>query len=357
VQARNESERDPNRSAILFTPPAPSEGDAPRKMRKDHVRAAAVREVMKRLAGGERVVVVASTLSFTEQLAKIAEARFGASRSVAVYNADRERVSLAIVDEEWQKLDLLIYSPSISAGVSFLPRASPECAPHAHFDSLVAYFANAQKCPPVVTCMQMLWRVRMLKTGEMRLFVDDERAVSASHLTTMGQVHAAMSNDLRKDLSEFSASPLNVSAVDRHINLKLRYDPERVSFHVVAGVIATENRSAAMFVEILQTALEEEYGVPTKCEAVVPPDRDTVEEVHGAAAAVKAEAGVPWGRIRVLFEEREAREIRRPPDPSPEDRASLRLFTYAAKMWNVQLHLVNERFYRELVEADDAREK
>jgi hypothetical protein len=82
-----------------------------------------------------------------------------------------------------------------------------------------------------------------------------------------------------------------------------------------------------------------------------------VEEVHGAAAAVKAEAGVPWDRIRVLFEEREAREIRRLPDPSPADRASLRLFTYAAKMWNVQLHLVDERFYRELVEAENAREK
>jgi hypothetical protein len=54
----------------------------------------------------------------------------------------------------------------------------------------------------------------------------------------------------------------------------------------------TENRSAAMFVEMLRTALEEEYGVPTKREAVDPPDRDTVEEVHGVAAAVKAEAGV-----------------------------------------------------------------
>jgi hypothetical protein len=74
---------------------------------------------------------------------------------------------LSRIDTEWVKHDLLIYSPSISAGVSFeLP----------HFDSLVA---SPRQLPHdsqrVDKALQQLFRVRNLTTGDMRLFVHDTR--------------------------------------------------------------------------------------------------------------------------------------------------------------------------------------
>jgi hypothetical protein len=44
------------------------------------------------------------------------------------------QVQTYAIETEWIKYDLLIYSPSISSGVSFVAK---------HFDCLVAYFVNS----------------------------------------------------------------------------------------------------------------------------------------------------------------------------------------------------------------------
>ena len=56
------------------------------------------------------------------------------------------------VHEFWSKYDVLIYTPTVSAGVSF---------ELAHFDKMFGYFTD-QSCP-AETCLQMMGRIRNLK--------------------------------------------------------------------------------------------------------------------------------------------------------------------------------------------------
>jgi hypothetical protein len=83
------------------------------------VYAAAVK-VLDLLLSGKRVVCCSSTRKFTEILETfIAESKPDAL--VKVYNAATAAgTDLRHVETEWIKYDLLIYSPSISSGVSFV---------------------------------------------------------------------------------------------------------------------------------------------------------------------------------------------------------------------------------------------
>jgi hypothetical protein len=86
------------------------------------------------------------------------------------------------------------------------------------------------------------------------------------------------------------------------------------------------------------------------------PSKKDVDEIVGAMLAVAAEPGIEWSDIEVYECARDAAMVRRLSNPSPAQRASLRLYTFFAEMWGVQSHLVDEAFYRDLVEAEDARE-
>jgi hypothetical protein len=127
------------------------------------VYAAAVK-VLDLLLSGKRVVCC--TRKFTEILETfIAESKPDAL--VKVYNAATAAgTDLRHVETEWIKYDLLIYSPSISSGVSFVAK---------HFDCLVAYFVNSVWTPSVETGLQQLFRVRQLSDGDMHLYIHNAR--------------------------------------------------------------------------------------------------------------------------------------------------------------------------------------
>lgn len=73
--------------------------------------------------------------------------------NVGIYSSKTEAAlkarDFAAVNEYWAQFDVLIYTPTVSAGVSFEQR---------HFDLLMGYFVDSS-CP-VETCLQMMGRVR-----------------------------------------------------------------------------------------------------------------------------------------------------------------------------------------------------
>lgn len=66
------------------------------------------------------------------------------------------------VHKYWTELDVLIYTPTCSAGVSYELE---------HFDVLFGYFCNTS-CD-VETCRQMMHRVRNIKTGEYYIYLQE----------------------------------------------------------------------------------------------------------------------------------------------------------------------------------------
>ena len=110
------------------------------------------------LRGGKRLVV--PTNSLVEAEALVAQIRgLHPEKEVRIYSSrtppgQKER-HFADVHTYWAGLDVLVYTPTVSAGVSFeLP----------HFDALYGYFTDAS-CD-VETCRQMLGRVRQLASRE-----------------------------------------------------------------------------------------------------------------------------------------------------------------------------------------------
>ena len=111
-----------------------------------------------RIGGGERVVIPINSLKEAEALVAGIAKRFP-EKAVRLYSSKTvqsvKNAHFQNVDVFWSELDVLVYTPTVSAGVSYELE---------HFDCLFGYFNN-MSCD-VETCRQMLARVRNIKTRE-----------------------------------------------------------------------------------------------------------------------------------------------------------------------------------------------
>jgi len=111
---------------------------------------------------GYKVVIPTNSLKLSEAIYTMMIEDFP-NKSVGIFNslsenADKHR-TFANVDEAWSVFDVLIYTPTVSAGVSFERN---------HYDSIYGMFTD-MSCS-VETCMQMLMRVRNLRQKELTIY-------------------------------------------------------------------------------------------------------------------------------------------------------------------------------------------
>jgi hypothetical protein len=100
----------------------------------------------------ERVAVPMSSLTEAKVLVHNLQSRYP-EKAIKLYSSEtrnsEKREHFADVDTYWSQLDVLVYTPTVSAGVSFEGR---------HFSKVFGYFTD-QSCP-VETCQQMIGRIR-----------------------------------------------------------------------------------------------------------------------------------------------------------------------------------------------------
>jgi hypothetical protein len=125
--------------------------------------------ILSMLEAGRRIAVCSTTKRFTEDLVGLVRLKLPAKR-IIVINSDRGsalleedgETQLEVADvDSWTQADLLVYSPSISAGVSF--EAS-------HFDTLFVYVHISSYTPLVYDLLQMMARVRILVRGKVYIY-------------------------------------------------------------------------------------------------------------------------------------------------------------------------------------------
>jgi hypothetical protein len=114
--------------------------------------------LFERLREGQRVVLPTNSLAEAEAFEAAIRQRFP-EKAARLYSSrtppsEKER-HFADVHTYWSDLDVLIYTPTVSAGVSYELE---------HFDVLFGYFTD-MSCD-VETCRQMLARVRNIATKE-----------------------------------------------------------------------------------------------------------------------------------------------------------------------------------------------
>jgi hypothetical protein len=296
-------------------------------------------KVLDLLTDGKRVVCCSSTKKFTETLEEfIAERK--PDTLIKVYNANTAgSTDLRNVDAEWIKYDLLIYSPSISSGVSFVAE---------HFDCLVAYLVNSQFTPGVETGLQQLFRVRRLKDGGMYLFVHDTRP-GVKLPCSMEEIETLLSQDISLVAKHFVSNQLTFFSQIRISGERIEYDKDRLSWHIIGGIIQTQNLSAMHYTEVLAGALRTDYGIPVTLvgNSRTGGQRDLDLAILQNAAKTRA---IPAFDTVARLDAIEYDALKKSNEElTLEQRAAMRLYDCEHGVWGVEADLVDETFYRTLV--------
>ncbi len=109
----------------------------------------------------ERIAIPISSLAEAKVLANNLTKKYPA-KTIRLYSSEtsnsEKRKHFADVNAYWLQSDILIYTPTVSAGVSFEQK---------HFSKVFGYFTD-QSCP-VETCIQMIGRIR--DVGDHSLFI------------------------------------------------------------------------------------------------------------------------------------------------------------------------------------------
>ncbi len=114
--------------------------------------------IIDRLGHGDKIVIASSSLKEAEIIYLTLSDHFP-EKKIKLYSsetADNEKNEHFLdVDTFWAAYEVLIYTPTVSAGLSFEVK---------HYDRLFGYFTN--KSCTVETCMQMMGRVRDIGAKE-----------------------------------------------------------------------------------------------------------------------------------------------------------------------------------------------
>lgn len=104
------------------------------------------------LDNDEKIAIPMSSLTEAKALVKTIQKRYP-DKAVKLYSSEttvsEKKEHFADVNLHWSQYDVLVYTPTVSAGVSFEEK---------HFSKVFGYFTD-QSCP-VETCVQMIGRIR-----------------------------------------------------------------------------------------------------------------------------------------------------------------------------------------------------
>ncbi len=140
-------------------------------------------ELFDKLKKGKKICFVSSTKRMCEDIeAKVSELKkckeLSEDFEVLVYTCDTspvEKQRLKNVGKHWKNANLVIYSPTISAGISYEILGKEEGG----FDEIYAYIRNRGGAS-YNTLVQMLARIRQLNDKKIHLFFDKERGETYS---------------------------------------------------------------------------------------------------------------------------------------------------------------------------------
>lgn len=248
-------------------------------------KARARHAILSALECGDKVVCPSSSKTFVDEVSQaIADAqhagRLPKGLKVCAYTADTDKKVLAeaIADPHaaWGDADLVIYSPTITAGVSFeLP----------HFTRLIGYMENTPHAPTVDSCVQQLFRVRQLSAPDsngghynMHLYIHSPHHEGLERCpVSPADIEVDLDKKLRRNLGAFDGGEWEVpeyllddrltSCVPiRPASNKAKdclpvWDKDRLSWVLVKGILYTRNKSLHHFTDILPHTLRHDYHV------------------------------------------------------------------------------------------------
>jgi Origin of replication binding protein len=307
----------------------------------------AIGKVIQLLQAGKKVVVCSSTKKFTTTLEAYVQAKLP-EITMVVCNGDKAN-DLEDVNRSWKR-DLLVYSPSVSAGVSF---------EEDHFDSLVGYLVSSHFTPGVDIALQQLYRVRNLRDGDMHIFLQDTIGDACDDFPVSDtQIDTMLSGSMAIVNKYYLTHQLSAMAQQNIEDNEIKFDKTRLSYLIIKGIISMRHRSLLKYADILRNTLESDYKVA--CDVVYEyADSDAIEvDIGELVSASKKVKSVEYSSVRHLILEpngdAEARLIKdslQEGGKVPElDIAALRLYE-ATRRWMADPTKIDEDFFKDHVVA------
>jgi len=324
----------------------------------DHVK----QHVCDLLKSGKKVVVSSSTKSFTERLEETINIVFNKEKKTLVYNSATDKNIIhkhaTNPNDVWKEYDVLIYSPSITAGISFeVP----------HFDELVCYLVNSFYTPTVDLSLQQMFRVRQLVTGNMHIYVNDTLNVNKDEYPIGdNEIEKFLDHNISSLSKYFPDDTVAFESTTVVTRQGIGYDKNRLSYNILKGIIACKNKSGQHFADILKNTLEQDYNISCsfqkfgdykdhlkKC---LSNELCTVS-TKNAPPRIHDEVGLKCLKINgARFEELRDKDIAMEA-LTPEERMQMHVYHMAVEVWGVSISKVDMKFFENFINYYDNKEK
>lgn len=193
-----------------------------------------------------KIAILSSSLNEAKILYENIKSNFNIP--IKIYSSEtsitEKKLHFADVNEYWKKYDVIIYTPTVSAGISF---------ELSHFDRIFCYFTDAS-CS-VETCMQMMGRIREVTKKEYFILI----SASGNTLPT--------TNDGILQLLKESRESLGVGFDETGVSMEYNIDGVcnyRLSdfYYIWVENMKLRNKSKNDFVKLLINML---YSKGSKC--------------------------------------------------------------------------------------------
>ena len=339
----NKYVRPTNKKAVIKYIPG---AKATKTLSDNPIAYSAMQRVIELVDKGNKVVVCSSTKKFTIVLKAILLDKFP-NKSIMIYNSDTSKEEGACIDTSiWSTLDILIYSPSITAGVSF---------EELHFDCLVAYLVNSPRTPSIDVALQQMFRVRQLKDGDMYIYVLEQPLVSYTPVYE-NEIESYLETDSSLLNKYYAATNVNYYSQQKIENDKLVYDKERLSYQILKGIITLQNRSSAFFIDTLKQTLTEDYDIPCSIDnsSDVWNDQD-----HALISEIENKISIepPPFSSDFIVSLQEYDDLCYATDLTPLQQIQKRVYEIGVTLWGVDPSNIDAAFYDKYIAPNDAYDK
>ena len=331
-------------------------------MRKEKSKKKTIAFIINKLQEGKRVVVPCSSKDFAESLRqaiivscplikvkKYDSDTSSSSSSSSSKSSEEEEHEFFDVNKEWLLYDCIIYTPSISAGVSFTMK---------HFHLCVGVFESSEQFADVDTCYQQLFRVRQLMDGDMYIFLRNIHTYKNLPITDRA-VESALENNLTKVLN-FHQSLMTNFAYDYTEG----YNTKSFSHILLKELIISKNTSLMYFESMLKELLKENK-IPcvdfTDDEMATAEEKEATESLTKVVKDKSLQSQV-MQRVNKLFDEQRYEEILTVKDNSVVDeclentlRANIEL---NMTRWNISdLSTIDRNFFKKCIACISSTDK
>ena len=172
----------------------------------------------KVLSQGKRVVILSNTRDKLKAYEKLITKKYKDLniQSYTSLSKYKEKCDLKDVNRTWLQYQVVMYSPTITAGISFEEK---------HFDQVFCLFSN-MSCN-VLACMQMMGRIRDVKDKEITILLEE-------HYTRCSVSKEGIEEDLIDSRLELLSIPFVGSAVYDDMDLdNFKYKPFKDSYYYI----------------------------------------------------------------------------------------------------------------------------